>query len=194
LGASFHCYSFSATRCPLVTGLERGFKSGRRNMVLSKAKTVSIVFRAELDESSGVFFAKTRTPPDCVRVPGRGLGNPQLSAARIIVVMRAPLGKHASGPEVPHGTSGTTSSKASTPNYNTVPLFDVSDAVSVCVPAQHVPRRLNRGMAPRAGKGEAWEGGYRAPLVVRWPGSLCVSVHEGSRDPAPFGSGGGPVW
>jgi len=70
----------------------------------------------------------------------RGLGNPQSSAARIIVVMRAPLGKHASGPEVPHGTSGTTSSKASTPNYNTVPLFDVSDAVS----AQHVPRRASR--------------------------------------------------
>jgi len=39
-------------------------------MVLSKAKTVSIVFRAELDEPSGVFFAKTRTPPDCVRCQG----------------------------------------------------------------------------------------------------------------------------
>jgi hypothetical protein len=32
-------------------------------MVSSKAKTVSIVFHAELDEPSGVSFGKTRTSP-----------------------------------------------------------------------------------------------------------------------------------
>jgi hypothetical protein len=60
-------------------------------------------------------LCQNENPAGLCEVPGRGLGNPQSSAARIIVVMRAPLGKHASGPEVPHGTSGTTSSKASTP-------------------------------------------------------------------------------
>jgi hypothetical protein len=36
------------TRRPLVTQGEGGFRSGRRNMVSSEQKTVSIVFRAEL--------------------------------------------------------------------------------------------------------------------------------------------------
>jgi arylsulfatase A-like enzyme len=30
------------------------------------------------------------------------------------------------------------------------------------------------GVTPFKGqKGEAWEGGYRAPMVVRWPGPHC---------------------
>jgi hypothetical protein len=36
------------TRRPFVTQVEKGFKSGRQNMVSSEQKTVSIVFRAEL--------------------------------------------------------------------------------------------------------------------------------------------------
>ena len=47
-------------------------------MVSSKAKTVSIVFRAELTvggRACGMSFAKTRTRP---RALGQGLGNPLL--------------------------------------------------------------------------------------------------------------------
>ena len=36
------------TRRPLVTQVEKGFRSGRQNIVSSEQKTVSIVFRAEL--------------------------------------------------------------------------------------------------------------------------------------------------
>ena len=47
---------------------------GSRNMVSSKAKTVSIVFRAELTDGGracGMSFAKTRTPPEGVRAGSR---------------------------------------------------------------------------------------------------------------------------
>jgi len=60
LGACFHCSSLSATRRPLVTSRDEEFKTGRRNMVSSKAKTVSFVFRGELS-SRGVSFAQTGT-------------------------------------------------------------------------------------------------------------------------------------
>jgi len=36
------------TRRPLLTKVEKGFRSGRQNIVSSEQKTVSIVFRAEL--------------------------------------------------------------------------------------------------------------------------------------------------
>ena len=48
LGALFHCCSFSPPVAPLVTQVEKGFRSGRQNMVSSEQKTVSIVFRTEL--------------------------------------------------------------------------------------------------------------------------------------------------
>ena len=41
----------------------------------------------------------------------------------------------------------------------------------------HLPRR-RRHPVPRQ-KGEAWEGGYRAPMVIRWPGDIKPgTVHD----------------
>jgi hypothetical protein len=48
IGRMFSLLFLLSHPCPLVPRREGGFKSGRRNMVSSEQKTVSIVFRAEL--------------------------------------------------------------------------------------------------------------------------------------------------
>ena len=51
-----------------------------------------------------------------------------------------------------------------------------STTPSSCSPPTTAPRRSSfpdGGVTPFKGqKGEAWEGGYRAPMVVRWPGHI----------------------
>ena len=49
---------------------------------------------------------------------------------------------------------------------NTIVVFTTDNGAEV----DHLPRR--RRHAVQGQKGEAWEGGYRAPLVVRWPGHI----------------------
>jgi hypothetical protein len=69
-------------------------------MVSSKAKTVSIVFRAELGK-------REPRPSGPEALKGRGLGNPPSSASKLFLVKRAPLVKRVGATEVPAGTRNT---------------------------------------------------------------------------------------
>jgi hypothetical protein len=48
IGRTVSLLFLHTTRRPLVTQIDKGFRSGRQNIVSSEQKTVSIVFRAEL--------------------------------------------------------------------------------------------------------------------------------------------------
>ena len=48
---------------------------------------------------------------------------------------------------------------------NTIVVFTTDNGAETITFRMAAPRRS------RAGKGETWEGGMRAPTVVRWPGS-----------------------
>ena len=87
LGASFHSRYLLVPivraplcrhRSPIGHPLRSSVQSRSRNMVSSKSKTVSIVFRAELTAGASCVSFKTRTPPERViwRAPEAGSREP----------------------------------------------------------------------------------------------------------------------
>src|SRR5262245_13102982 len=102
LGASFHCCSFSATRRLLVTRRDAGFNSGRRMWFRRRQKTVSSVFRAELTR----WKSRRRIIRQNENLARSRAGTLNGVSSRIIFVMRAPLTKPVSAPEVPHARRG----------------------------------------------------------------------------------------